>query len=157
MWKCKWFKILFLWLFLLLFFLPVACSQRSDTIEKSLQEGQPVSRKPAEFEVGPITIEPAPVMVNDSVTVITAVKNIGDVTGTYTAIFTIGGQAMDKKDITIEPQNSKEASFKFSKAAPGTYNLAIGDSSATITIYEWIPYTLQYDETDGSATGIYVS
>jgi hypothetical protein len=96
-------------------------------------------------------------MVNDSVTVITAVKNIGDVTGTYTAIFTIGGQAMDKKDITIEPQNSKEASFKFSKAAPGTYNLAIGDSSATITIYEWIPYTLQYDETDGSATGIYVS
>jgi hypothetical protein len=129
-----------------------ACSQPPATIEN-----QPVSQKPAEFEVGPITFEPATVMVGDLFAATATVKNIGDVAGTYTATFTIDGQEMGKKDITIEPRNNKEASFQFSKTSPGTYNLAIGDSSATMTVYSWSPYTIQYNEEEFVHLGIYVS
>jgi hypothetical protein len=129
-----------------------ACSQIPATTEE-----QSAIQRPAEFEVGPITLEPDAVMIDDSVTVTATVKNIGDVTGTYAAIFTIDGQEASKKDITIEPGNNKEASFQFSKTAPGTYSLAIGNSSATMTVYGWKPYKIQYDESDGSQMGIYVS
>ncbi|MBC8273879.1 MAG: hypothetical protein H8E40_02770 [Chloroflexi bacterium] len=156
MWKWKWYAILLLWLSLILVFSPAACSQLSTT-EKSPQEGQPASQKPAKFEVGSITFEPSTVMVNDSVTVTATAKNIGDVNGTYTAIFTIDGQEIDKKDVTIEPGDNKEVSFQLSKTAPGTYNLAIGNSSAILTVYEWKPYKIQYDETPGTEGGIYVS
>jgi hypothetical protein len=129
-----------------------ACSQAPATTEE-----QPVSQRPAEFAVGPITFEPSTVMVNDSVIATATVKNIGDIVGIYTAIFTIDGQEIDKKDITIEPGNNKEASFKFSKTVSGIYSLAIGDASATMTVHEWNPYKIQYSESDGSQMGIYVS
>jgi hypothetical protein len=139
----------------LLFATMAACSQPPATIEN-----QPVSQKPAEFEVGPITFEPSTVMVGDPVTATATVKNIGDVSGTYTAILAIDGQEMDKKDITVEPGNSTDASFQFSKANPGTYNIIIGDASATINVHEWKPYKIQYDETDETGVPgvcIYVS
>lgn len=137
-------------LLFMLFVTMSACSQTPTTTGE-----HPVSQKPAEFEVGPITLEPSTVMVGDSVIVTTTVKNIGDVAGTYTAILTIDGQEMSKKDITIEPGNSTEASFQLSKS-PGTYNLSIGNSSTTMTVHEWTPYKIQYDEADGSQMGIYV-
>lgn len=157
MWKRKWYKILFLWLSLLLVFSPVACSQPSATTEKPPQEGQPVSQKPAEFEVGPITFEPSTVMVGDSITATATVNNIGDVAGIYTAALSVDRQEVDKKDIAIEPRNSQEVSFQLSKATAGSYNLAIGNSSAIMAVYEWSPCTIQYDESDGPLEGIYVS
>lgn len=130
----------------------VACSQPSATTIES-----PLPKRPAEFEVGPVTFAPATVMVGDSVTVTATVKNIGDVAGTYTAIFSLDGQQTDKKDITIEPGGSKEVSFQLSKTTPGSYKLAIGNSSIVMTVYNWSPCTIQYDESDGSMMGIYVS
>jgi len=156
MWKCKWYRILFLWLSLLLVFSPVACSQPSATTEGSTQEGQPVSQKPAEFEVGPITFEPSTVMVGDSITATATVKNIGDIAGTYTAALSVDGQEVDKKDIAIEPGNSQEVSFQLSKTAAGNYNLAIGDSCAIMAVNEWTPCKIQYDESDWSSVGAYV-
>lgn len=130
----------------------VACSQPSATTIES-----PLPKRPAEFEVGPVTFAPATVMVGDSLTVTAAVKNIGDVAGSYEAVFSINGQEVDKKDITIEPGSSKEVSFQFSKTTPGSYKLAISSLSTVLTVYNWSPCTIQYDESDGSVMGIYVS
>ena len=152
MWKCKWYAILFSSLSLLLVFLPVACSQPPATIEE-----QPASQKPAEFEVGPITFEPPVVMVGDSVTLTATVKNIGDVAGTYTAALSIDGQEVESKAIPVDPVSNQEVSFQLSKTAAGSYKLAIGDSNTTLTVSSWSPYKIQYDESDGSMMGIYVS
>ncbi|MFC2049772.1 CARDB domain-containing protein [Chloroflexota bacterium] len=149
--KSKWSKIL-IPLFLLLLIVPaVACSQPS-TAPKDLQQ----AGQPAEFNVGPVSFAPSTVMVGDVVTVAATVTNTGDVSGTYTAALSINGQEADKKDITIGPGASKEASFQLTETTTGSYNLAIGSSTTTLTVYEWNPYTIQYDDSQGVPVGVYV-
>ena len=155
--KRKWYAILVSWLSLILIFSLSACPQPQGTTQESSQDAESTSQKPAEFEVGPIKFEPATVMAGDSVTVTATVKNIGDVAGIYTAIFTVDGQETDRKDITVDQGSSQETSFQLSKTTAGSYKLAIGDSNTTMTVYEWQPYKIQYDESNGVRNGIYVS
>jgi hypothetical protein len=126
-------------LLFLLFAAMAACSQPSTNIEKP-SAGQ----KPAEFEVGPITFEPPTVMVGDTVTVTTTVSNIGDTAGTYMAALSVDGQEVNTKAISVDPGSSQQVSFQLPQTTVGSYNLAIGNSSATVTVYEWQPYQIQY-------------
>jgi len=149
--KSKWYKILAPCVFILLIVPVAACSQPSTTEDLE----QPV--QPAEFSVGPVTLAPSTAMVGDVVTVAATVTNTGDVSGTYTAALSIDGQEADKKDITIEPGGSQQVSFQLTKTTAGSYNLAIGSSSTTLTVYDWSPYTIQYFESQGALAAIYVS
>jgi len=142
----------FVCLAVLIFATIVACSTSIPT-----ETQQPASQKPASFEVGPITFEPPVVMVGDTVTVTATVSNIGDTTGTYIAALSVDGQEVDTKAISVNPESSQQVSFQLSRTTAGSYNLAIGNSSATVTVYEWQPYTIRYDESEGSMVGIYVS
>ena len=136
----------------LLFATMAACSQPPATIEN-----QPVSQKPAEFDVGAITFEPATVMDGDLFTATATVKNTGDIAGTYTATLSVNGQQVDSKVIPVEPESSQEVSFQLSKTTAGNYQIVIGNSSTVLTVHNWSPYTIQYDESDGALVCIYVS
>jgi hypothetical protein len=96
-------------------------------------------------------------MVGDSIILTASVKNVGDTAGIYTAALFIDGQQVDSKAITVDPGSSQDVSFQFSKTTAGNYNLAIGNSSNILTVYNWSPYTIKYDESDGVTEGIYVS
>lgn len=135
----------------LLFATVAACSQPPATTEN-----QPASQKPAEFEVGPITFEPFTVMVGDLFTATATVKNVGDIAGTYTATLSIDGQEVDSKAIPVDPGGSQQTSFQVSKTIAGKYQIAIGNSSTVLTVYNWNSYTIQYDGADGSTVGAYV-
>jgi hypothetical protein len=135
----------------LLFATMASCSQPPATIEN-----QPVSQKPAEFEVGPITFEPATVMVGDLFTATATVKNTGDIAGTYTATLSVNGQQVDSKVIPVDPGDSQQTSFQLSKINAGNYQIAIGNSSTVLTVYNWSSYTIQYDGADGATVGAYV-
>ncbi|MCJ7515250.1 MAG: hypothetical protein MUO89_04660 [Dehalococcoidia bacterium] len=137
--------------FLLFFTTVAACSQPPATTEE-----QPASQRPAEFEVGPIAIEPPVVMVGDTVTVAATVNNTGDLAGIYNAVLLVDGQEAGRKDITIEPGSNQEVSFQLAKITADSHQLAIGSSSTVLTVYNWNPYTIRYDESDGAVTGIYV-
>lgn len=115
-------------LFLLLF-AAVACSEPQAAIEKPT-----VSQRPAEFEVGPIAFEPPVAMVGDSVTVSATVKNIGDVIGTYSAILTIDSQVLDKKELTLIPQQNSIIEFTASGLTAGKHSINIGESNVVIDI-----------------------
>jgi hypothetical protein len=130
-----------------------ACSQPPAATETQ----PPATQRPAELEVGPITYEPPVVMVGDMVTVTANVNNLGDIAGTYTAAFSVDGQEVDSKAIQVDPGSSQDVSFQFSKTTAGSYKLSIGNSSTSLTVYNWSPYTIQYDEADGVGMGIYVS
>jgi hypothetical protein len=146
----KWHKIL-IPLFLFLLIVPAAaCSQPSTT--KDME--QPV--QPAEFSVGPVTLAPSTVMVGDVVAVAATVTNTGGVSGTYTAALSIDGQEADKKDIAIGPGGNEQVSFQLTETTAGSYNLAIGSSTTTLIVYDWSPYTIQYDESQGVPVGIYI-
>jgi hypothetical protein len=137
-------------LFFLFLAVVTACSQ-----PPAATENKPV-QKPAEFTVGPITVEPPLVMVGDSVSINTTVNNTGDLAGTYTAVLLVDGQETGRKDITVNPGSSQAVSFQLSQTAAGSHQLAVGSSNTVLTVYNWSPYTIQYDESDGAMTGIYV-
>jgi hypothetical protein len=119
-------------------------------------ETKPV-QKPAEFEVGPITLEPPVVMIGDTVAIEATVNNSGDLAGTYAAVLLVDGQEAARKDITVEPGSSQNISFQLSQTTAGSHQLAIGNSSIVLTAYIWNPQTIKYDESDGVGMGIYVS
>jgi CARDB len=130
----------------------VACSQAPATTEK-----QTTNSKPAEFEVGAITYEPSVAMVGDTITVTTAIKNIGEQAGTYTAALSLDGQAMDSKTISLNPGDSQNINFALSNLNAGSHHLKIGSSDVALTVFNWSPYTIQYDKSDAVLVCIYVS
>ena len=148
--KSKLYSILFIGLVLILANPLVACGPESSTVETPPSEpSSPIeqpAKKPAEFEVGPLAIIPSVVMVGDSARVTTTVENTGDVIGTYTAILAIGEEEIDREDVLIVPHNSSALSFQVPGTDAGSYELTIGDSSAIMTVYDWCPYTIQYDK-----------
>jgi len=137
-------------LFFLLFTALVACSPTVPTeITPAL--------KPAEFVVGPLNLMPATAMVDDSVIVSTVISNTGDITGTYSATLLVNGQQVDSKDISVDPGDSQGVAFQISENNAGNYNVSIGNSTAVLTVYNWSPYTIQYDNSDGAIAGAYVN
>jgi hypothetical protein len=137
-------------LFFLFFATLAACSQPAPAVENT------PALKPAEFEVGPISIEPPVIMAGDPATVMTTIKNIGDITGTYTAELFISGQNVESKTISVNPAEAQEVSFQLQQTNAGSHPLTIGNSGIVLTVYNWNPYTIQYDNSDTSGMGIYV-
>jgi hypothetical protein len=110
----------------------------------------------AEFDVGPISVTPSVVMVGDTATVTAGITNTGNIADTYSAVLLVDGQQVGTRDITVGAGSSQKVSFQFSKTTAGSYNLAIGSSSAVLSVYNWTAYTLQYDNTEGAVVGAYV-
>lgn len=128
----------------------VTCSQQSAAPEST------PALKPAQFEVEAIIFQPPVVVVGDSVTITTTVRNIGEVAGTYTAALSVDGQVADSKAVSVNPGDSQEVSFQFSQTTAGSHQLAIGNSTTILTVRNWGPYTIQYDDSDGAVVGVYV-
>jgi hypothetical protein len=138
-------------LFFLLSATLTACSQQPAASERT------PALKPAEFAVEAITFQPPVVVVGDSVTVTATVKNVGDIAGTYSAALSVDGQVVDSKAVSVNPGDSQEVSFQFSQTTAGSHQLIIGNSTTILTVSNWSPYTIQYDEADGSPVGAYVN
>jgi len=132
--KCKWYSsipVAIISTGLLAYsLLTIACP----TEKSSQEEAQLASQKPAEFVVGPITFEPATVMVGDSVTVTAAVKNIGDPAGSYEAVFSIDGQEVDKKEINLMPHQNSIVEFTVNDLTVGKHAIVIGESATSIDV-----------------------
>jgi len=104
----------------------------------------PAPPLPAQFEIISLDIEPREVIAEETVTITAKVKNIGGSEGFYTAILTINGVEVDKKDITIAPGTSGVVTFSVIEDKPGTYQVAVGDLSSIFTVrVTTSPYDLQ--------------
>lgn len=123
------------------------------TAEKGTEEQPPASEpaaaqapaEPAEFKIGSLRLTPSTTMVGESVTMSTTVANTGGMTGTYTAILTVDGEETGRKDVSVGAGQSKEVSFAVSTPTVGDQTVAIGHSSAVMTVHDWSPYTIKYD------------
>jgi hypothetical protein len=151
------FRYLIFSIGLVLLLLPISvtgCAQSMSEAGKVSSDGanvtNPIPKNYAEFEVGPLTITRNGVSVGEMATVSTTVTNTGGVQGTYTAVLTMDGQQADKKVVSIGPGGTEAVTFQVNKSAPGGYKLEIGDSTATLNVYQW-PYRIKYDL--GSASG----
>jgi len=150
--KHNWYSFLAAGLILML--LPVsvvACGSQTGTPDAgdvpSVDTTPPIAKEYADFEIGSLAIQRSGVSVGETATVSTTVTNTGDVSGTYEAVLLIDGKEADRKEAFVGPKVTESVAFQVTQNAPGSYKLAIGDSAATLSVYEW-PYTIQYDLDD---------
>ncbi len=149
------YRYLILSIGLVLLLLPISATGCTQSVPGAVSSdganvANPIPKNFAEFKVGPLIVTRSGVSVGEMATVTTAVINTGGIQGTYTAILTIDGQEANQKDVSIAPGSTATVTFQVSKNAPGSYKLVIGDSTATLNVYNW-PYRIQYDL--GSAYG----
>lgn len=102
-------------------------------------------KKPAQLEIGTLTVKPSTVMVGDSATVTATVINSGDIAGTYEASLMIDGEEIDRKVAWVDSGVPKEVSFKVTKENAGSYELMVGNLITKLTVCDWTPQTIQYD------------
>ena len=92
-------------------------------------------------------------MTIGATTSITAqVENPGGSTGIYNAVLTVNGTKVDSKALSLSPGSTDTATFSLSEDKAGTYKIAVGDSSTTLTVNPKMvskPVEIKYD--DGQA------
>ena len=147
--KHNWYRFLISVLILLL--LPisaVACGSQPQGDEAEspgeVVPAKPITKAYADFELGPLTVMRDGVSVGETATVSTIVINTGDVDGIYKAVLTIDGKEVDQQDVSVGAKGAEVITFQVAEDTTGSYELAIGESTAMLNVYEW-PYKIQYD------------
>jgi hypothetical protein len=95
-----------------------------------------VTPTPAEFEVISLDVEPSEIIASETVTITAVVENTGGSEGTYTAILTVDGAAVETKDVVITPNSSETVTFTLVKDKLGTYEIGVGGLNASLTVID---------------------
>jgi hypothetical protein len=88
----------------------------------------------AEFNLISLDITPPEVVAGDPVSVAACVKNIGDSEGIYSATLMIDGAVVEKKEVSVAPNDMQTITFSLTKDRAGTYNIAVGELSANLIV-----------------------
>ncbi len=89
---------------------------------------------PAQFEVVSLTVTPEEVVAGEAVTVTAQVKNIGGSEGNYTAVLSIDGMEIERKDFAIAAGATETAEFTVVKDKAGTYQVTVGGLTSSFTV-----------------------
>jgi len=68
--------------------------------------------------------------------------------GTYTAVLALDGKEVDRRDISVRPGQSQKVSFQLPTTAAGDHKIAIGQSTAAVTFWDWKTHVIKYDTTE---------
>jgi len=142
--KQMWQKFILLVIIAFLAFALLACTGNRASAVQSSDVNRQILDLPAEFEVSPISVHRSGCTVGEPVMVKATIENVGDKAGEYTAILTLDGREISRKNVPVEPKRSEEISFLVIPGMAGVKNVTIGNSSATLAAYRW-PYTIIYD------------
>ena len=108
---------------------------------------------PAEFEVVSLRVLPAEMTTGETATVEAKVKNTGDSEGVYTAVLTVAGAEVEKKEISVAAGATETVTFSLVVSEAGTYKIAIGDLSSSLTVVGKTPVTYELKYDDGTSEG----
>ncbi len=92
--------------------------------------------KPAEFQVTNLTIDPEIAELGVPVDVTAKVTNVGELSGSYTAEFTVNGEAKGTKTVQLAGGETATVAFTVTQSAKGSYAIKIGDATGTLKVQE---------------------
>ncbi|MEM3137262.1 MAG: CARDB domain-containing protein, partial [Thermofilaceae archaeon] len=92
------------------------------------------SVQPAKFEVSGLNVNPSAPKVGDRVTVTITVKNTGGVSGSYDVTLKVGGNVVETKTVTLNPDESATVTFYYTPGSEGTYSVEVDGLSTSITV-----------------------
>ena len=93
-----------------------------------------VGVRPAQFEVTFLDVTPSEVIVGETVSVTSDVRNVGGSEGVYTVVLTVAGVKVEAMDITLAPGTTQTVTFSLIKNEAGTYKIAVGELSSSFTV-----------------------
>ncbi len=97
-----------------------------------------ISRKPAFFEYGKLTVSPAEATLDGKApagfTVSAAVSNTGGYAGNITVVLKINDIETQKQEVTLEPGESREVAFKETKSEPGVYSIDVNGQTGQFAV-----------------------
>jgi TolB protein len=99
----------------------------------------PTPPVPAVFSVSDLTIRPAEVKPEQTVTITVSVSNTGGTEGDYLVVLKINGVEEMEKSITVAAGKSTEVSFSVAKADASSYNVVVDELSGSFTVVPPIP------------------
>lgn len=96
----------------------------------------PACHAPAGFEVHSLTVAPCEAVPGQEVIVAAEVRNNGSTQGTYDAILTVDGTEVERASVAVAGGASATVTFVLVWDSPGTYQVGLGDTRATIVVTE---------------------
>lgn len=106
------------------------------------------SVQPARFEVSGLSIDPSAPKVGDRVKVTVTVKNTGGVSGSYGVTLKVGGNLVETKTVTLNPDESTTVTFYYTPESEGTYSIEVDSLSSSMTV------SRKEEATTGAEAGI---
>jgi hypothetical protein len=89
---------------------------------------------PPAFAVAPLQVDPSPAKLGDDVTLVTSVKNTGDIAGTFGGKLLVDGNELLTQPVEIAPGQTKDVTYDLTADRAGAYQLALGDATADFLI-----------------------
>jgi len=91
---------------------------------------------PASFSISGLSVSPAEVYADGSVSVSAVVSNDGDLAGSYEVVLRVGGEVVETRLVTLDGGQSEAVSFTVSRQTPGLYSVAVNGVYGSFTILE---------------------
>jgi hypothetical protein len=114
------------------------------TLSLPLQACQSASA--SNLEVLVLNVTPGKVIVNEKFTVIADISNASKSEANYVVPIMVNGIADDRKSVLIAPGKSEQVQFTLSRSSPGTYEIRVGDKSASIEVEKSLPAILKLSD-----------
>ena len=89
---------------------------------------------PPAFAVAPLQVDPSPAKQGDDVTLVTTVKNTGDIAGTFGGKLLVDGKELLTQPVEIAPGQTRDVTYDLTADRAGAYELALGDATADFLI-----------------------
>ena len=89
---------------------------------------------PPTFAVAPLQVDPSPAKQGDDVTLVTSVKNTGDMAGTFAGKLLVDGEELLTQPVEIAPGQTRDVTYDLTADRAGAYELALGDATTDFLI-----------------------
>ncbi len=89
---------------------------------------------PAHVEVTGLKLSKAFPKPNEAITATVSLENSGDLAGSYTVTLSINGKESQKKEVTVEANNTQTVAFKVTEAKAGSYTIKVGSFSQSMRV-----------------------
>lgn len=94
----------------------------------------PTATPTAKFQISSLAILPEQPVAGDQLTVMAEVLNVGNASGSYRAIFSVGDKEINAEEVTVPAGGEVSVSIIHVFESPGSAEVGIGDKRITVTV-----------------------
>ncbi|KXA94528.1 hypothetical protein AKJ65_04150 [candidate division MSBL1 archaeon SCGC-AAA259E19] len=90
--------------------------------------------EPARFETSNFRVSPKSPVAGEEFTASVDVKNVGEIEGTYKAVWKVEGDVDDTQEVALDPGESRTVTFSMVWNESGTYSVSLSGMSKIVTV-----------------------